>query len=110
MFEYDFTNKDEKFAFTPRNDKFYLDIRYTPILDDKWDINSIILNTYEVTEIYEHQKILKNYKENLSIALEAGSLAAWIFDVKQQMFYKLVGNSFVNDGFSFTYYLDNLHP
>ncbi|WP_099463774.1 PAS domain-containing hybrid sensor histidine kinase/response regulator [Parabacteroides provencensis] len=70
-------------------------------------IISVIVDT---TEIRKKELELENTRKELSIALDAGSLSAWMYDVKKQWFSSLYKESVTGNGFSLDHCMEFIHP
>lgn len=57
----------------------------------------IITTIADMTDLHKKETELNNIRNELSIALDAGSLSAWIYDVEEAKFMSLYGNT-LSDG------------
>lgn len=48
--------------------------------------------------------------QNLTLALDAGDMAAWMYDIDKRVFYTVLGNALAGEGLTFEENLNRLHP
>lgn len=75
--------------------------------DGSYYIIAILVDT---TLIRKKETELKNIRNELTIALEAGSLSAWLYDVKEKNFVSLYRETIAEQGMSYEEGLALLHP
>lgn len=66
--------------------------------------------TVETTDIQKREFELEKTKTALSLALEAGTISAWYYDIEDEMFYTLYGKTLSGKGKKFTDFLSLVHP
>lgn len=66
--------------------------------------------TVETTEIRKREFELEKTKNALSLALEAGNISAWYYDVEKEMYFSLYGETISKDGITQEELLQILHP
>ena len=64
----------------------------------------------DTTDIRRNELELDDIRRELSVALDAGSLSAWCYDVQKDTFTSLYRKTLANDGLSNKGALDLLHP
>lgn len=64
----------------------------------------------DTTEIRKKEFELENYRRQLSLALEAGSMSAWLYDVDKQSFTSLYNRTVSEDGMTLDQGAGKLHP
>ena len=64
----------------------------------------------DTTDIRRNELELDDIRRELSVALDAGSLSAWCYDVRKDTFTSLYRKTLANDGLSYKGALDLLHP
>lgn len=70
----------------------------------------IIAVVMETTELRKKEQELHNIQKELSLALDAGSLSAWIYDINKRMFNSLYGETVSKDGLPFDSIYNIAHP
>lgn len=70
----------------------------------------IIAVLTDTTEIRKKEFELENYRRQLSLALEAGSMSAWLYDVDKQSFTSLYNRTVSEDGMTLEQGAGKLHP
>lgn len=70
----------------------------------------IIAVLTDTTEIRKKEFELENYRRQLSLALEAGSMSAWLYDVDKQSFTSLYNRTVSEDGMTLDQGAGKLHP
>lgn len=73
-------------------------------------ITNVIGTSHDVTDLYSQQEELLKSKEELNLALEAGDLSAWIYNVDKQMFFTLYGKTIAGNGLTLSETFELLHP
>ena len=70
----------------------------------------IVATMVDTTDIRRNELELDDIRRELSVALDAGSLSAWCYDVQKDTFTSLYRKTLANDGLSNKGALDLLHP
>ena len=70
----------------------------------------VIAIVVDTTDIRRNELELENIRRELSVALDAGSMSAWCYDIKKQMFYSLYRNTLADDGLTYEEALLMAHP
>lgn len=73
-------------------------------------VKHIIGITQDVTEVYQQRETITKNRDELNLALEAGRISAWTYNVNEEMFYTLYGEALAGDGKSLEQILNMLHP
>ena len=101
----------EYFArFAPYNKIFYFKMTVTPIKNSKDELEGILITAMDRTAEENHDRQMVEEEAKLTLALEAGNIAAWIYDPQAKMFYTLRGNALAGTGISMEDNLKILHP
>ncbi len=79
-------------------------------LEDKEGNLYIVATMVDTTDIRRNELELDDIRRELSVALDAGSLSAWCYDVQKDTFTSLYRKTLANDGLSNKGALDLLHP
>lgn len=74
-------------------------------------ILSIVYSGYIVSlRIKQYKSELEETKKNFTLAMDAGSISAWKYDIEQKYFTPLMGTVVAGEGFSWEDSLNILHP
>lgn len=92
------------------SESIYLNCKTRKIKDDNGNTQAIMLLISDATNYEIKNQELEEAHRNLNLALEAGDLAAWIYDVEKQMFYTLSGNALAGNGITLEENMQILHP
>lgn len=92
----------------PHGDVF--DISCAPVIDKKGKLTGYILLYDDVTEVTASRQEIENLRTNLSLALDAGKMSAWIYDVYNETFTLIHGTPMRNGTVTWKEYTDIIHP
>lgn len=70
----------------------------------------IIGTVVDTTEIHKSALELENIRKELSIALDAGTMSAWCYDIEKKEFYSLYKETVANESLSYEAAIQILHP
>lgn len=70
----------------------------------------IIAVLADTTEIRKKEFELERYRQQLSLALEAGGMSAWLYDVERQWFSSLYNRTLAEDGMTLEQGAEMAHP
>ena len=70
----------------------------------------IIAIVVDTTEIRKNELELENIQRELSVALDAGSMSAWCYDVEKRNFYSLYRNTLADNGLTYEDALNMAFP
>lgn len=73
-------------------------------------VENIIGTQKNVTEEYKQKIELKKTQKNLSLAMEAGGVSVWIYDIAQETFFTLQGDTIAGQGLTMAQNLPLMHP
>lgn len=73
-------------------------------------VTHVIGSTQDATESYKQKERLEKNRDELNLALAAGHISAWTYDVKEKMFHTLFGNPIAGKGISYDNLLAKMHP
>lgn len=73
-------------------------------------VKNVIGSTQDVTESYRQKEALQKNRDELNLALKAGQIAAWIYNIKEKTFHTLYGKAIAGEGISYDKILSLLHP
>ena len=95
---------------TALSEPIYLNCKTRKVKDANGNTQAIMLLISDATNYEIKNQELQEAHRNLNLALEAGDMAAWIFDIKKQMFFTLSGNALAGSGISLEENMKMLHP
>lgn len=70
----------------------------------------IVATTVDTTDIRKNEMELDTIRRELSVALDAGSLSAWCYEIEKEMFVSLYRNTLADQGLKNEEALNMLHP
>ena len=109
--DYDFDLCGEQFFDTSiRGARKYFVTKVTVMRDEEDNLQGYLLTCEDVTQKKAQEKKIKAVQRELSLALNAGQLASWNYQVEERMFYKfndLVENM---EESSLEYICNSVHP
>ncbi|MEG2217954.1 MAG: response regulator [Muribaculaceae bacterium] len=111
-FQYDFS-KIYKYGFFETVKKegiIWVNCKGKPHLDDKGNMLDYVLSVTDVTESVYRTKELEIAQFNLSLAINAGDIAVWGYDVKKNYLYNIQGRVFKDDFISPKEADEYIHP
>ena len=88
----------------------YLNCKTRKIKDKSNKVQAIMLLISDTTNYERKNQELQEAYQNLSLALDAGNIAAWMYDVHKKMYYTILGNTLAGTGISQEDNLKILHP
>lgn len=100
IIKYDFNLVSKKSYYkTSKKGLSYLRCRYNKIARDS-ELDGYIVCIEDITKEYLNDLALEELSRNLDLALDAGSVSAWIYDVNMKMFKTLRGKVISGEGLS----------
>lgn len=95
--------------FILKNGKsLYLNVNKQRFIDENKQI-FVFVTMVDCTINVEKQHEIENLYNNLELAVDAGQLSAWSYNVKEQMSYTLYGNTLSHKGISYRDMISQLH-
>lgn len=88
----------------------YLKVDVMPIRDMNGGLEGLLITAADQTTEINYERQMLEEETKLSLALEAGSLGAWIYDPQKQVFNTLRGDTIAGKGLSMEENLEILHP
>lgn len=73
-------------------------------------VENIIGTQKNITEDYKQKVELKKAQKNLSLAMEAGGVSVWIYDIAQETFFTLQGDTIAGQGLTMAQNIPMMHP
>ncbi|MDD2961479.1 MAG: PAS domain S-box protein [Muribaculaceae bacterium] len=91
--EYDFeTIKATKYFPTSKSGKIFIQVKFSAMYDNNNEFMGYVAEIDDITDITLKDIELKNTQRELSLAMEAGKISAWNYDVKSNSFVVLNNN------------------
>ncbi|MDD3039435.1 PAS domain-containing hybrid sensor histidine kinase/response regulator [Bacteroides sp.] len=88
----------------------YLNCKTRKIKDESGSTQAIMLLISDATNYEKKNQELQEAHQNLGLALDAGDMAAWMYDIDKKMFYAILGNALAGTGITLEQNLKILHP
>ena len=107
-YDFDLVRKNNYFK-TTRTGIAYLKVLYNSLVVDN-NIIGYVCCIEDITEERLQQQRLSELSNDLNLALEAGGVAAWIYDVDKKYFNTLRGDAIAGTGLSLEDNFKLLHP
>lgn len=111
-FPYYFSKVQEKQYYDTENvvDVRRIECNGMPVINSKGEVESYVFIVNDITDLYRQSKILDETRRNLSLAMEAGNITAWIYDVDSEEFLYLEGDAISTRSVSMGDFLKKIHP
>ena len=100
----------ENYFKTELSGPIYLSCKVRKVRDKHDEIQAILLLISDVTNYEKKNQELQEAHQDLNLALNAGDMAAWMYNVKEKMFYSVFGNAIAGKGITLEENLQRLHP
>lgn len=109
--DYDFDLCGEKFFNTDiKGARKYFVTKVTIMRSAEANLQGYLLTCEEVTEKKAQERKIKSAQKELALALNAGKLASWNYQIEEGMFYKFDYNIENIEKRSFEYICERIHP
>jgi len=109
--DYDFDLCGEKFFNTDiKGTRKYFVTKVTIMRSAEANLQGYLLTCEEVTEKKAQERKIKSAQKELALALNAGKLASWNYQIEEGMFYKFDYNIENIEKRSFEYICERIHP
>lgn len=92
------------------SENIFLKCQSRKIKDTSGETQAIMLLISDMTSYEKKSQELQEAHLNLSLALEAGDMAAWTFNLEKKVFSTLLGNAVAGEGITIEENLKLLHP
>lgn len=109
LLEYDFS-KVKNLYRTNKSEKLYLDVRASAMLNSKGHQFGTVLIYTDVSERIIKRYQLEQTHQNLLMALEAGQMYTWSYDIKTKMFSSITIDRIIGKQISLDEAICYLHP
>lgn len=109
--EYDFDKISETGYYqTSRTGTASLNYKTAPLKSSLGEVIGYVVLVSDVTEIQKYITEIEKTKLNLSLALDAGNVSVWVYDVKKEVASSVQGNSLAGSGMTLEENERILHP
>ena len=111
-FPYYFTRvQQDKYYHTEKvTDIRRIECNGMPVINSKGEAESYVFIVNDITDLHRQSKILDETRRNLALAMEAGNITAWIYDIDCEDFLYLEGDAISKRSVSMNYFLKKIHP
>ena len=82
----------------------------TPVSNWKGEIESYVFIVNDITDFYNQTKMLDETRRNLAMAMTAGNISAWIYDIRAKEFSFLKGDAVSKMNRTMRESLTKIHP
>lgn len=100
----------ERYFETGLSESIFLNCKVRKIKDSNGGVQAIMLLVSDATNYEKKNQELQEAHQNLTLALDAGDMAAWMYDIDKRVFYTVLGNALAGEGLTFEENLNRLHP
>lgn len=87
------TDKYFKDYTYPQTGIHYIETHITPVFDEENNLNSIIVNNYDMTERHLLQQKVENYADKINYILKSSGIVIWDYDIHSHL---VKANIFIN--------------
>lgn len=102
--------KSSKYYPTKRTGDIYLELKASPMFTDNCQLIGYVVELNDVTIVREQEKKLSESHRNLELALTAGKVSIWKYDIKDRYFVSILGDALAHDGIFYDELEATLHP
>ncbi len=88
----------------------YLKMDVEPMKNSTGELEGILITAINQTAQVKHDREMAEQEAKLTLAMEAGSVAAWIYEPEKKMFVSLRGNAIAGEGLTTEENRNLLHP
>lgn len=108
---YDFdTVRNDRYYRTSRKGRVYLETKGSPMFTDSYELIGYVFEINDITLVKEQEIKLAESHKDLVLALNAGHVSTWKYDIKNKYFTSILGNALVGDGLFYAEIEVILHP
>ncbi|MEG1553746.1 MAG: response regulator [Rikenellaceae bacterium] len=88
----------------------YYEVIVSAIKNENGEVVKLLGSRRNITKSYRQKIELEKTQEYLSLALDAGGVAVWIYNIEKKMFFTLQGNTIAGTGLSIEDNAKMMHP
>ena len=97
-FEYDFDRINREYYFSRHQNTIIYEVKVVPIRNKHEVILGHMLLTNDVTATKEAEFRTEESKKNLEMAMQAANMSSWVYDLQNNVFGSLSGDTIVKEG------------
>ncbi len=109
-FEYDFDRINREYFSSCHQKSIIYEAKIVPIRNGKGTILGHMLLTNDVTATKEADFRTEESKKNLEMAMEAANMSSWVYDLQNNLFSSLHGDTIAKNGMKLEELKEVLHP
>lgn len=109
VYDFDLVHENNYFK-SSKNGKIYLEVKGAPIFSNSHEVIGYIVEANDITENKRQELQLRELHQNLELALSAGQVSAWSYDIDNKYFKSMFGNAIVGDGCTYDELEAIIHP
>lgn len=111
-FPYYFTKvQEDHYYYTEKvEDIRRIECNGMPVINSKGEAESYVFIVNDITDLHRQSRILDETRRNLALAMEAGNITAWIYDIDSEEFLYLEGDAISKRCVSMNDILKRIHP
>lgn len=109
-FEYDFDRVNREYFSSSRQNTIIYEVKIVPIRNGKGILMGHMLLTNDVTATKEADFRTEESKKNLEMAMEAANMSSWVYDLQNNLFSSLYGDTIAENGMKLEELKEILHP
>ena len=109
-FEYDFDRMNREYFSSSHQKTIIYEVKIVPIRNSNRTILGYMLLTNDVTSTKEADFRTEESKKNLEMAMEAANMSSWVYDLQNNVFSSLHGNTIVRKDMKLEELQGILHP
>ena len=109
-FEYDFDRINRGYYSSRHQNTIIYEVKIVPVRNRNEVILGYMLLTNDVTATKEAEFRTEENKKNLEMAMEAANMSPWVYDLQNNEFNSLHGNTIAKEGMKLEELQKKLHP
>lgn len=96
--------------FTCIEHVFYIKMDVKPIKDENGELTGILITAIDQTAEVNHERQMQEQETKLDLAMDAGNIAAWIYEPQTESIKTLKGKALADKGLTMEQNMKMLHP
>ena len=109
IYDFDLVRTTEYYP-TTRKGRICLEIKAAPMFTATRQLIGYVVEMNNVTLVKEQKAELSELHRHLTLALDAGRVSIWKYDIKDRNFTSILGLSLIGDNLSYNEIVDSIHP
>ncbi|MEG1954646.1 MAG: response regulator [Mucinivorans sp.] len=95
---------------TPQGEQTYFEMVVSAVKNKQGDIVKLLGTRRDISRNQLQKLELERTQKYLSMAMDAGEVSVWIYDIQNKMFFTISGNTIAGEGLSMEDNLSMMHP